>query len=72
MSQPHQMIKAQKESDLVILAGITCNDTFRFGLDLPDHVISVNRSPQQGTLVMMFCCSSKLLLVKMHVNFNEV
>jgi len=51
MRQTEKMIQAQKDSDLVILAGVECNYTFRFGLDLPDRVISVNRSEQKGRLV---------------------
>jgi len=54
MRQTEKIIQAQKESDLVILAGIECDFTLRYGLDLPSKVISVNRNPEKGTLVNLF------------------
>jgi len=64
MRQTSQLIQAQQEADLVILAGVICDFTFRYGLDLPTNgapIISVNRSQEKGTLV------KKLLIVE-HCN----
>ena len=57
MNQLRTVTAAQKHTDLVILAGVTCAYTLRYGLDLPKKgagkVISVDRSKKDLQLVSL-------------------